>query len=228
MSERYTKLFSSPANLYAAGAPVVVAAGALLKDNQTGNVLVQLKLQNIDRRQIKAAAVAIFPMDTAGDALAETTTYQYLDLRAGRDAFFGQKTAIQLPNAATRSFSVAVTEIVFADNGKWTATENVWEPLPVPTPVDRWGDLELATQFQIDYGAGSENLPLEEKDIWFCVCGAINHKGETNCHSCGQLLSRLREIDLDELRKEKDERLQRERADAERRRKPLPGIGVIG
>jgi len=36
MSERYSKLFAFPENLYAAGSPVVIAAGALLKDNQTG------------------------------------------------------------------------------------------------------------------------------------------------------------------------------------------------
>ena len=35
MSERYSKVFSLPENLYAEGAPVVIAAGALLKDNQT-------------------------------------------------------------------------------------------------------------------------------------------------------------------------------------------------
>ena len=114
MSERYSKLFSLPENLYTTGAPVVIAAGALLKDNQSGNVLAQLKLQNINSQTIKAATVQIFPMDTAGDAIDETATYQYLDLNAGRDEFFGQKTAIPLPNAATRSFSVIVTEIIFS------------------------------------------------------------------------------------------------------------------
>ena len=44
MEERYTRLFSLPENLYSAGAPVMIAAGALLKDNQTGKVLAQLKL----------------------------------------------------------------------------------------------------------------------------------------------------------------------------------------
>ena len=96
MSERYSKLFTLPENLYTTGAPVVIAAGALLKDNQSGNVLAQLKLQNINSRRIKAATVQIFPMDTAGDAIDETATYQYLDLNAGRDEFFGQKTAIPL------------------------------------------------------------------------------------------------------------------------------------
>ena len=43
MSERYSKLSALPENLYSTGAPVIIAAGALLKDNQTGKVLAQLK-----------------------------------------------------------------------------------------------------------------------------------------------------------------------------------------
>lgn len=33
MGDRYSKLFALPENLYSAGAPVVIAAGALQKDN---------------------------------------------------------------------------------------------------------------------------------------------------------------------------------------------------
>ena len=39
MAERYTRLYTLPENLYTEGAPLVIAAGALLKDNQTGKVL---------------------------------------------------------------------------------------------------------------------------------------------------------------------------------------------
>ena len=41
MAERYTRLFSLPQDLYATGAPLVIAAGALLKDTQTGRVLTE-------------------------------------------------------------------------------------------------------------------------------------------------------------------------------------------
>ena len=33
MAERYTRLYTLPENLYTEGAPLVIAAGALLKDN---------------------------------------------------------------------------------------------------------------------------------------------------------------------------------------------------
>lgn len=217
MSERYSKLFSLPENLYTTGAPVVIAAGALLKDNQSGNVLAQLKLQNINSQTIKAATVQIFPMDTAGDAIDETATYQYLDLNAGRDEFFGQKTAIPLPNAATRSFSVIVTEIIFSNNEKWIAEEAKWRPLKKPTSMD-WGDPELVKQFHREYGEYSNNMLLEDDDLWICVCGAINRSGETCCHRCGQTLDHLRDFNIDDLRKRKDERLALEAAAAEKKR----------
>ena len=189
----------------------------MLKDNQSGNVLAQLKLQNINSRRIKAATVQIFPMDTAGDAIDETATYQYLDLNAGRDEFFGQKTAIPLPNAATRSFSVIVTEIIFSNNEKWIAEEAKWRPLKKPTSIG-WGDPELVKQFHRDYGGYSNNMLLEDADLWICVCGAINRSGETCCHRCGQTLDRLRDFNIDDLRKRKDERLVLEKADAEKKR----------
>ena len=58
MSERYSRLFSLPTNLYAIGSPAIIVAGALLKDNQTGKVLAQLKIQNITTNPIKAVTVA--------------------------------------------------------------------------------------------------------------------------------------------------------------------------
>lgn len=217
MSERYSKLFTLPENLYTAGAPVVIAAGALLKDSQTGNVLAQLKLQNINSRTIKAATVQIFPMDTTGEAINENTTYQYLDLSAERDTFFGQKEAIPLPNAATRSFSVIVTEVIFLDNTKWLADGKEWYSLKKPASIG-WGDPELVKQFHCDYGERSNNMLLEDDDFWICVCGAINRSGETCCHRCRQTLDGLRAFNIEDLRKRKDERLALEAAAAEKRR----------
>lgn len=42
MGERYTRLFSLSEQLYIENAPVIITAGALLKDNKTDNILVQL------------------------------------------------------------------------------------------------------------------------------------------------------------------------------------------
>ena len=85
MNERYSKLFSLLGTLYSPGAPVIISAGALSKDNQTGQVLIQLKLQNITPKSIKAVKVQLQTFDSAGRPLDPAIEYQYLDLNVDRD-----------------------------------------------------------------------------------------------------------------------------------------------
>lgn len=216
MSERYTKLFALPENLYAAGSPVVIAAGALLKDNQTGKVIAQLKMRNISQKPIKAAKVSIHPLDTVGNPLGEKIEYQYLDLNAARDEDFGQKAPVALPDAATRSFTASVEEIVFADNSIWTSTCEPWEVLDTPGSLRSISDTELIKQFRMKYGNNCKNLPLLHKDLWYCACGELNRQGEAECHRCQKSLALLEQIDMDELRKERDTRVAAEKEQAEK------------
>ncbi|MDY3975334.1 MAG: hypothetical protein SOY77_02385, partial [Eubacteriales bacterium] len=210
MGERYSRLFALPNNIYSVGAPVIIAAGAMLKDNITGKVLAQLKLQSIGNKPIKAATVRIFPMDTAGDALGESVSYQYLDINIKRNDQFGQTVPIPLPNPSTRSFSAAVSDVIFADNTKWCSSAAAWEPLPAVEPLDKkLNDVELINQFRIEYGRLSSNFLTETKDLWFCVCGAINHESEAECCNCHNKLADLRKIDLADIEQKKNERLER-------------------
>ena len=216
MSERYSKLFSLPENLYAEGSPVIIAAGALLKDNQTGRVIAQLKLRNISSKTIKAATVSLSPMNTVGNPLGAAIRYEYLDLSSTRDTDFGSKSAIPLPDASTRSFSVAVAEVIFADNSVWNADEATWEALESPEALTPRLDSEMVKQFRIEYGSGAKNFFLEQKDLWHCVCGAVNRREEKTCHSCRKAICDLRGIDLDALKEHKDQRLIKEREEAEK------------
>ena len=43
-----------PNNLYTQDSPLLIAAGALLKDNQTGNILAQIKFRSLSNKEIKA------------------------------------------------------------------------------------------------------------------------------------------------------------------------------
>lgn len=70
----------------------------------------------------------------------------------------------------------------------------------------------------MEYGE-CESLLLEQEDLWHCVCGAVNRQEEANCHRCHKVLAELRAIDLGSLRKAKEERVAKERAEAEAARK---------
>lgn len=215
MSERYSKLFALSENLYSAGAPVVIAAGALQKDNQTGKVFAQLKIRNIQDKAIKAATVKITPFDTVGKPLGGTVDYQYLDLSAGRDTDFGQKTPVMLKEAATRSFAVSVSEVIFSDNSIWTAPDEAWEPLSAPVmPEKEFTDVELAKQYRVKYGADCKCVFKKEKDLWRCACGAVNHASEKNCHSCQREAAALAALDIDKLKADRDQRLAAEQKKA--------------
>ena len=71
MAERYIRLYALPNNVYLDGAPVLIAAGALLLDSQTGRVLAQLKLQNISEKAVRSVTVAVYPLDVAQRPMGE-------------------------------------------------------------------------------------------------------------------------------------------------------------
>ena len=216
MSERYSKLFSMPENLYTEGSPVIIAAGALLKDNQTGRIIAQLKLCNISSKTIKAATVSIFPLNTMGKPLGEAIRYEYLDLNSTRDTDFGSKSAIPMPDITTRSFSAAVVEVIFTDNSVWNVNDATWEALKKPEALTPRLDNEMVKQFRIEYGSGAKNFFLEQKDLWHCVCGAVNGQGEKECHSCQKPIYDLKELDLDALKERKEKRLFEDRGQAKK------------
>ena len=235
MSERFSKLFTLPENLYCPGAPVMIAAGAIQKDNETGRVLGQLKLKNIQDRSIKAVKVAVSPFDTAGKPLGGPIEHQYLDLSAPRDGEFGQKSPIKLADASTRSFTVSVTEAVFTDGSVWVGTEGAWEPLAPPAPLEEvLENAELVKQYQLKYGRDCRYQTRRERDLWLCACGAVNREGERLCHHCGKDPAILSGADLSELREERDQRLAEEarraaeaKAAAEVQAKKMKKIALI-
>ena len=182
---RYENVSRLPNNLYTQGSPLLIAAGALLKDNQTGNILVQIKFRSLSNKEIKAVKVHIKAFDVSATEIQGVEEYQYLDLSVSRNEEFGQKTAISLPDAVTRSFSVACTSVIFLDNTIWKAEKDaVWEPLPQQQNLENSVE-DLAQQYRRDTSPQSCFEPLEYRDVWLCSCGAVNKRGESRCCSCG-------------------------------------------
>lgn len=211
MSERYARLFSLPENLYQSSSPVMILAGALLKDNQTGGILALMKFKNVGTKPIRGLKVRFFPQDLTGIDLDQPLEHQYLDLNAARDGEFGQKEPVAFPNTITRAFRVEVYQVVFADGTLWNQEQNQWSPMPPLQALETaLGDKELCKEYQILYGANCRVMPQEDKGLWRCTCGAWNMESEAKCHACWKNLDQLKALDLEQLKASRDARLARE------------------
>ena len=240
MSERYSKLFALPKNLHTSGSPIVIVAGALLKDTQIGNVIAQLKFKNISPKNIKALVVRIRAKDISGVDVEGVDNFQYLDLNVYRDSEFGAKTPIVLPNAVARSFSCECLSAVFSDGTNWVCAEDAkWDVLPSFISLEGQLGTDLAEQYKRDTGSKSKYTITEHDDLWYCTCGAINHSNERVCHSCNLNKSTLlAALDTDTLTANKEkfeeeeaarraEEAARQAEMAARRKKKLKTAAVI-
>ena len=224
MSGRFEKLFSLPENLYALGAPVVIAQGFLLKDHEKETLLAQLKLKNISRQIVSGVKLSLVPVDENGGALADKMTYAYQNLSAARDEFFGQKSAVIVSAAQATGFLAAVVEVTFADETKWTADPDAeWTTLPQQKDLLSLlqNDEEMVKQYQMEYTPQAKFQPVIDRDVWCCTCGAVNAREETDCHVCGCSLDALSKVDFRVLNAKKLARLEGKEEE------PLEFNGVI-
>lgn len=214
MAERYSRLFSLPEDLYTAGAPLVIAAGALLMDNQSGKVLAQLKMRSISDKVINSIKLLVTGTNRAGDVLCREE-HVYEGLNAARDSFFGQREAVLLSDSTVRSFTVQLLNVSFSDGSRYIGGMEEWKPLPVQADLNqRLFDTELIRQYRLETSNLSRFVPLETQDLWMCACGEINHKGES-CHRCDQTLDQCKKyLSVDLLRENKNLRLNGEAVQA--------------
>ena len=234
MDERYTRLFALSEKYYAEGAPLLIAAGALLKDNRTGKVLAQIKFKNISSKTIKAVKVSVKAFDVSGAELQGVKKYQYLDLNAVRDMEFGQKNAIVLPDDVTRSFSCECKSVVFSDGTSWEANGAEWRTLIQPQTLQKkLGG--LAAQYQRETIGNAQFVTTNDRDLWICACGEINRQDEEKCHACrSEKSALLSKLDIDALKehdaafqKEESEKKAKSEARQREKKQKYTKIGII-
>ena len=176
MSERYSRLFSLPENLYTEGSPVVIKAGALLKDNETDRLVAQLKIQSISNKTIKLVKVELTCLDSLNRLTGNPVVYEYLDLIIERGEDFGTQTPIKISDYATRAYTVRVTEVGFVDNTVWSNADRDWTTLPKQAPITNViSNRYTLLAYKYAFGEKANYVTLEHKNMWFCTCGEINH-----------------------------------------------------
>ena len=73
-------------------------------------------------------------------------------------------------------------------------------------------DAELEKQYKLEYGEAANYAADTFSDLWRCKCGAVNRKGETNCHVCGIAKDTALAFDFEQLKTSCQARLEEERA----------------
>lgn len=158
-------------------------AGALLRNNERGQILAQLKFRNLSNKSISAIKVKLNTFDAFEQPLDENIEYQYLDLDIKPHSFYLDRRGILLKNANVRNFSVSVSEVMFDDLSIWKS-DAVFEPAPQQRKIADALYKPILEQYVRDIGASATYEPIEYKDIWFCICGRANKSEDDKCYFC--------------------------------------------
>lgn len=186
MSERFTRLFAAERNLYAEGCPLVVEGAALLKDNEKGNLIAQLKFNNITNNTIKSIAIKLKLFDNAGRELDKSTEYTYLDISLSRDNTYGDKVPVPVLSLQARSFQICIAEVVFKDNSIYQSESFDLKSIKEPQMLSSYFDnTDLEEQYSLECDTDARYIPTKDRDLWICTCGEVNRENETCCHICG-------------------------------------------
>ncbi len=219
MADRYDRLMYISDIYYCENAPAILEAQALLKDTKENNIVAQLKFRNISGNVIKAVEVYIAAKDSFGKEIEGINSFQYTDLYVGTNKTWGEKQAITMPNNNVRYIQVAIKSVVFSDGTIWAAkgnaiTEKISKPLDLVTALS---DKELIKQFRLEYGNAANNVYMQEKDIWHCVCGCINKLSSECCCACGEKRSKITSYSLESLQKNMQERCAKEKEELQKK-----------
>lgn len=223
MADRFQKLFSLENNLYIENAPIIISAAALLNDTESGNIIVQIKLKSVSKKNIKGVKISLHAYDVSGKEITGVEEYQYLDLNISNGQSFGSNKAIVMPETTTRSFNIKSITVIFADSSIWENASPDFVVIPKAKTLNcELENEELIKQYQIATTNKANYVPNTFLNLWTCCCGEIN--SEEYCTNCGtnknNAFSKYNITDLTEamnlrLDKEKEEQLELERKKTE-------------
>ena len=227
MTGRLNNVYSLPSNIYSKGCPIVISAGALYTDAESGKVLAQLKLKNISDKTIASCKVSIKAFENNGDELPGVEGFSYLDLSVNPGDEFGSRIPVFMPDQTTRSIEAIVEEVVYCDKSVEKFEKQKWKQIPTQNTVaETMNNPSIIEQIMIDYGSGIDYMPLKKNGLFLCSCGAVNLESNSTCYKCGRSYDELTQIiDIENLQErltkreaeEEAARLESERKAEERR-----------
>ena len=201
--KRFKRLTTVEPDTWNPDSPVEWIKGAILFDNSTGKILLQLKLCNISNEHIKSVHLLIDGFDEMGESLCTEFQFFYQDLKQVPHTTFGEQNPIYLPDKRIRKVHIHFNKVMFAD-GTIAAIEDKNMPIPDRESITDWPD-NLVNELNRVYEDYNDSFPLiyipkELDDNWLCSCGKMNTNNQGHCVRCGRDRStQLRIINKDFL-----------------------------
>ena len=217
MSDRYQEVYRIPPNLFIEGSPVLIEAGALLKDTTTDKVLALIKIKNLEHKKVNACRIDIHAFGPDGTELKGLPDYLYMDINVGIGQNFGAKIPVFLPDIRSRKMSVSVTQVVFDDETVWNQEPCEWMEVPEQQYItDLFPDGEFKKQYSLEVGPECTFVPVIRNGLFQCTCGTTNLATADSCYHCNRKYEDLvAKMDLDYLADHIEVRKAKERAAAE-------------
>lgn len=215
------QLFTLGSPYYLEGSPVIVSSGVLLMGRFSEEMTARLKLRNITDKKIVSCEVRLTLFDARGTSYEHELFYKFDGMTVPRNREFGFRRAIPLPDNLVRSFAICVTEVTFSDFTRWENTGIFGPVAPMETLTAAFQSEEMAKQFTVRYGEDCRYLPTSTSDLWYCACGAVNHRSEDRCYACSRKRAALEDVNVHSLRRDTEDRRRSEEVveAAERRKK---------
>lgn len=185
--ERYSIVRHFENRMAAKECPILFETGNLLRDTLTGKMMLQAKFRNVSEKTVVAFLISVDCFDVKGELIGKLEEFQYLDLSAGSNQFFGYKTPIILPYDHTRSIAITAKEVVFENNELWKNKKKIpYSSIPSSkNMLDILGE-KLYEQYVREFRKQGKMflhgfVPVEEDGYWICSCGQFNLADDKAC-----------------------------------------------
>lgn len=207
--QRFSTIENMIQDKWVLGCPAEIAKGALLIDNQSNDVVLQLNIRNISSMNIKYVELLVKRLDAAGNIIQgiETPiTVNYNDLNVPAHYTFGDRTVIYLGVNSTRKVEIIFNKIILEHNVIWqNESQTVGQTYP-KQEMKAIFTSDFIEQYDREYqsiNAFVKNsyqvfdhmyYPESTRDYWICTCGLPNLARSQNCGRCGVEAKKLFEI----------------------------------
>lgn len=165
--------------------PVIIQSAHLYCSADREKYYLRCKFRSLSDKIISALMVDVFCFDVWGNELPTVHDAQVLDLSPKRDEVFGYSRKIPITDANTRTVSVKLKRIRYADG---TIEECSGEEIKIPAVVplkEHFNSLELTKQYMYETSDKAVSVPVQIGVFWMCSCGTVNSNAEEICVNCG-------------------------------------------